>query len=160
MSYSQKYTLVHLFTPLQEGAEFHMADWPLHTTLADVFAIDRHEVKIDAQLAELALNTQAVEVSAVGESVLGTTPVVLLEKTAPLKQLHDNIVTLLEQNGVVFNSPEFTKDGFLPHCTIQKSGRLEIGDAISIDSISLVDMFPNDDWQQRKVLATFSFSLK
>jgi hypothetical protein len=157
MSYSQKYTLVHFFTPLQDGSEFHMTDWPLHTTLADVFAIDRHETNIDAKLSALASRADVVNVVATDESALGVTPVVLLEKTSSLQQLHDSIVSLLEQSGAVFNNPEFTRDGFLPHSTIQSSGRLQIGDEIRIDSISLIDMFPNNDWQQRKVLATFNF---
>lgn len=119
MSYSQKYTLVHFLTPLQDGAEFHMTDWPLHITLADVFAIDRHATNIDTKLTALASRTQAVKAVVVDDSVLGTTPIVLLAKTAPLQQLHSNIVALLEESGAVFNNPEFTKDGFLPHSTIQ-----------------------------------------
>ena len=157
MSYSQKYTLVHFFNPLQDGSEFRMTEWPLHTTLADVFAIDRRETSIDTKLSALASEADVVNVVATDESVLGVTPVVILEKTAPLQQLHDSIVSLLVQNGAVFNNPQFTRDGFLPHSTIQSSGRLQVGDEISIDSISLIDMFPNDDWQQRKVLVTFNF---
>lgn len=157
MGYSQKYTLVHFFAPLQDGSKFHMTEWPLHTTLADVFAIDRHKTDIDTKLSALASKANVVSVVAIDENVLGTTPVVLLEKTAPLQQLHESIVSLLEKNGTMFNNPEFTRDGFLPHSTIQSSGRLQIGDEVSIDSMSLIDLFPNDDWQQRKVLATFSF---
>ena len=157
MGYSQKYTLVHFFTPLQDEVEFHMTDWPPHITLADAFAIDRDETSIDLKLSALASRVQAVKVVAVADSLLGTTPVVLLEKTAQLQRLHDSIVSLLEQNETVFNNPEFTKDGFLPHSTIQNSGHLQIGDAINIDSISLIDMFPNEDWRQRKALATFNF---
>ena len=133
-----------------------MTDWPLHTTLADVFAINRHETSIDMKLSALASGAQAVKVAAVADSLLGTTSVVLFEKTAPLQQLHDSIVSLLEQNRATFNTPEFTSDGFLPHSTIQGGDRVQIGDEINIDSISLIDMFPNDDWQQRKVLATFN----
>jgi hypothetical protein len=122
----------------------------------DVFAINRHEASLDTKLSALASGTQAVKVAAVADSLLGTTSVVLFEKTVPLQQLHDDIVCLLEQNLATFNNPEFTKDGFLPHSTVQGSDRVRIGDVINIDSISLIDMFPNDDWQQRKVLATFN----
>lgn len=158
MRYSQKYTLVYFISPIRTGTEFHMTDWPLHTTLADVFAIDRHATDIDKKLAALATRTHAVQVAATDSSTLGTAPVALLEKSVSLLQLHDSIVSLLEENEATFNSPEFIKDGFLPHSTIQKSGRLQVGEVVTINSISLIDMFPNDDWQQRKVLATFKFN--
>ena len=132
-----------------------MSEWPVHVTLADVFAVDRHDVGIDEKVADLLAKIYPVTTSARIDDVLGTTPVVLLDKTAPLTQLHTDIVNLLEANDATFNTPEFTKDGFLPHSTIQKSGRLHVGDTITIDSISLVDMFPGGNWEQRKVLTTF-----
>lgn len=155
MPYSQKYTLVHFTPPVQPGTSFHMSDWPVHVTLADVFAVDRRGVALDQKVADLLVDTQPVETTAHKDDVLGTTPVVLLDKTTSLVMLHMAIVTLLERNGATFNTPEFTKDGFLPHSTIQKSGRLHIGDTVTIDSVSLVDMFPGGDWKQRHVLATF-----
>lgn len=156
MIYSQKYALAHFFTPLADGAQFHMADWPLHTTLVDVFAIDRAATNIDAKLAAVLSEIESVTVCAKDDTVLGTTPVVLLETTLPLEQLHLTVVALLEENGAMFNNPQFTRDGFLPHSTIQDSGRLSRGDVITINSLSLVDMFPGSDWEQRKVLATFT----
>ena len=156
MMYSQKYVLVHFFTPLQDGTEFHMDNWPLHITLADTFAIDRIATDIDKKLSELVSKSQTIIVSAIDDSTLGTTQVVLIEKTRKLQQLHNDIVSLLEANGATFNHPEFTKDGFLPHGTVQKNSRLQMGDEVAVDSISLIDMFPNNDWQHRKVLATFN----
>lgn len=155
MSYSQKYALVHFTSSIQLGASFHMSDWPVHVTLADVFAIDRHGIDIDEKLAHLLTKAEPVQTTALHDALLGTAPVVLLDKTASLIALHTAIVALLEENGATFNTPEFTKDGFLPHSTIQKSGRLHTGDTIVIDSISLVDMFPGGDWMQRRILMTF-----
>ena len=132
-----------------------MSEWPLHVTLADVFAIDRASTDIDSKLAALLAERDAVETAAVTDSTLGTAPVVLLDKTPPLLRLHADIVSLLEENDVRFNVPAFTKDGFVPHSTIQKSGRLDIGETVIITSISLVDMFPGGDWEQRRVLAAF-----
>ncbi len=156
MAYSQKYALVHFVSPITDGTQFHMSDWLLHTTLADTFAIDRRGTNIDAKLAALLAQTTPVTTTALNESILGTAHVVLLDQTPQLEKLHNDIVSLLEENGVAFNNPEFTHGGFIPHSTIQKSGQLQIGDTITIDTISLVDMFPNNDWQQRKVVATFA----
>ena len=135
-----------------------MSDWLLHTTLADVFAINRHKTGIDKKLAMLLAQIEPVETTAMDDSMLGTTQVVLLDKTPPLVKLHTDIVSLLEENNATFNNPEFTRSGFLPHSTIQKSGRLYAGDKITIDSLSLVDMFPDSDWEQRRVLATFKMN--
>jgi hypothetical protein len=135
MPYSQKYALVHFISPVADGLQFHMSDWLLHTTLADVFAIDRHNTDIDAKLRALLAQVEPVETNAMSDDVLGTTPVILLDKVPPLIKLHTDIVTLLEENGAVFNNPEFTQEGFLPHSTIQKSAQLNTGDKVTIDSI-------------------------
>jgi len=155
MTYSQKYALVHFISPIDDGVQFHMSDWLLHTTLADVFAINRYGTDIDAKLGALLAQIDAVETNAMEDATLGTAQVVLLDKTPSLVQLHIDIVSLLEENDATFNNPEFTREGFLPHCTVQKDGRLNKRDEVMIDSISLVDMFPDNDWEQRKILATF-----
>ncbi len=158
MTYSQKYTIVHFVAPVENGAEFHMRDWPLHVTLADVFAVDRTGTAIDAKIKALAAHLAACEVEATEEASLGEARVMLLQKTPQIVALHLAIVNLLEQNGVVFNTPEFTRGGFLPHSTIQRTGRLDPGDSVRIDTISLVDMLPAGDWQRRRVLKTITLS--
>lgn len=156
MTYSQKYTLTHFTSPTEDGLQFPMSAWPLHITLADTFAIDRQTTDIDAKLTALLSQIDAASTRAAENATLGTTPVVLLEKTPSLLVLHLGIISLLEENGAIFNHPEFTKAGFLPHSTVQKDTRLYAGNHIVIDSISLVDMFPNGDWQQRKIITTFA----
>jgi hypothetical protein len=153
MTYSQKYTLVHFISPATDGVEFHMSDWPLHITLADVFAIDRSN--LDTALADFLAQTAPVKTTALSNSTLGAASVILLDKSPTLLQLHADIVSLLGAHGVVFNNPEFTRDGFIPHSTIQKSSQLQVNDEVTIDSVSLIDMFPDNDWEQRRVLATF-----
>jgi 2'-5' RNA ligase len=155
MTYSQKYTLVSFVSPVPIGTEFDMADWPLHITLADVFAIDRTGTDVEAKLAVAVAELPPVSANADKEVVLGTVHVVLLDKNETLLALHHHLVDLLEANGVIFNTPEFTRDGYLPHCTIQKTGRLRSGDKVTIDTIALIDMFPGNDWQRRKVINLF-----
>lgn len=155
-NYSQKYCLVHFISPVNAGAEFHMSEWPLHITLADVFAIDRQNSTVDIDLKSLCEQYSAITVKALGDSKLGDTPVVLLDNTPELFKFHSGVVSVLEQHGAIFNTPAFTMKGFIPHSTIQDNGRIEIGQEITIDSISLVDMFPDSDWEQRKVLATLN----
>lgn len=130
-----------------------MSDWPLHVTFADVFAIDRDSTDIDEKMKNVLRSQHAVLVTPKHQAKLGDTAVILVEKTDELLKQHTLIVDLLEQNGAIFNTPAFTREGFLPHCTIQKTGMLR--NNVVIDELALVDMFPNGDWQQRKILATF-----
>lgn len=147
MTYSQKYSLVHFIAPVNEGAVFYMSEWPLHATLADVFAIDRAATDITSKLATLIEQIDPIQTVARNDTVLGVTPVTLLKKTLLLARLHEKIISLLEENGATFNTPEFTRDGFLPHTSIQASGRLHKDDTVMIDSLSLIDMFPGGDWE-------------
>ncbi len=132
-----------------------MTDWPLHVTLADVFAIDLRKTKIEAKLEKLLSSHHPIKTLAGIEATLGTTEVILLDKTKELDALHSSTVDLLEDNGAQFNTPEFTRGGFVPHCTIQKVERLLMGDEVIIRNIALVDMFPNENWQQRKIINIF-----
>lgn len=157
MKYSQKYALVSFIEPVEVGTEFTMASWPLHMTLADIFAIEMNS-EIKQKLSELLLNQPDITLSTGDDATLGTTDVSLINTTDELQSFHSSIVNLLELHGVKFNNPEFTKTGFIPHVTIQKSGKLTKGDKITINTISLIDMFPNGDWQQRKVLNSFKLA--
>lgn len=154
MQYAQKYVLVSFLEPIEVNTEFSMTDWPPHVTLADVFAV-KLDTSIERKLANLLINQPTVIASAGSDSKLGETKVVLIDKSNELLDLHNQIVDLLELNDAKFNTPDFTRSGFIPHSTIQKSGRLHEGDKIEINTISLVDMFPDENWQQRKVLSNF-----
>lgn len=145
---------MHFINPLATGCRFGMSEWPLHITLADVFAVDRQGSDIDSKLTHLCKQKAAIIIKAANDSKLGETPVVIFDKSDELFKLHSDIISLLEESRAIFNKPDFTKSGFVPHSTIQDGKRLGIGDRVVIDSISLVDMFPDNNWQQRKVLAT------
>lgn len=155
MSYSQKYCLVSFNAPLDIGTVFEMYEWPLHVTLADVFAAELN-IDFEYKLSELLAKLSPVTTSANKESSLSETQVILLDKNDALLSLHTQITNLLVANGAKFNNPEFTLDGFIPHSTIQKADRINVGDKVKIDTITLVDMFPNGNWRQRKVLRNFT----
>lgn len=95
-SYSQKYALVSFINPAAPGAEFSMEDWPLHITLADVFAINLRGTHIEEKLATFFSNQDRMQVSAGEEATLGTAEVVLIEPTNELAKLHTSIIDLLK----------------------------------------------------------------
>lgn len=107
------------------------------------------------RLSRLCSKSTSVKITATDDSLLGEKPVMLFDESPELLQLHVSAVSIIEANGVKFNHPEFTKAGFIAHSTIQRGRLLHSGDEINVDSLSLVDMFLDSDWQQRKVIASF-----
>jgi hypothetical protein len=155
--FTQKYTLIQLFEAMPEGAQFEWTHWPLHTTLVDVFAIEWNVPMMVEKLATmLATHTQATSVAGADEffGPEKQTQVVLLKKTDGLVKLHYDLVTLLEEGGLKPNNPQFTREGFLPHSTVQKQARLNKGDEVTFNAVTIIDMFPNEDPYQRRVLKT------
>lgn len=158
MAYSQKYSIVQFVEPIQEGFEFSMEDWPLHVTVADVFAVTLEESLID-ELKTSLISEENLAVRADAYSNFGdgenTIPVTLIQSTPELRSLHDRLINLLEEDGAIFNSPQFTHLGFIPHSAHQKNAKLEIGQRVRIKELSLVDMYVDGDWQKRRILCNF-----
>lgn len=159
--FTQKYTIVHLLKDLPSGHEYSMKDWPLHVTLADVFAINGKWSDLFDDLGR-SLNQETTFFSKVivndlfGEN--RSVRVKLLENTKELQNLHEKIVDVLERHGVEFNSPQYTRAGFKPHSTDQIEGSVQIGDVVEFGSITLIDMFPNENPYQRRILGTIRFA--
>ena len=158
--FTQKYVIAHFIDDVPDGLEFSIVDWPLHVTLADVFSIKGSPEDLTARLNEKLHHYPILQSTVIRDELFGENndiPVRIVDRTKDLLALHYVIVTVLEECGVQFNSPEFAYEGFGPHVTIQKDTQLEIGDAVKFDSIALVDMFPGQNERQRKILGTVSF---
>jgi hypothetical protein len=157
MPFTQKYTIIQFFEKVPEGAEFSSNEWTLHSTIVDTFAVD-WDVSTIVQKLEvlLALHEQVVTV-AEDDAFFGPekqTQVVLMRKTDDLTKLHYDVIGLLEKGGLKLNDPQYAREGFLPHATVQKHARLHKGDEVTFIALTLIDMFPNGDPYQRKVLKT------
>lgn len=155
--FTQKYAIIQLFEDMPVGTEFPSSNWPLHSTIADTFAIDWDEPTVVEKLTELLKNhpqaTSVVEDDRFfGDN--GEAQVVLLQKTDSLVKLHYDVIELLEQCGWKPNDPQFAKEGFLPHATVQPHARLNKGDEVTFNALSIIDMFPNEDPYRRKVVDT------
>lgn len=158
--FSQKYTIIQLLEDLPEGYEYDWKDWPLHVTIADVFAIDWPIDILQSKLEEFTQHQPSFNTTALNDELFGPDRdirVVLIDKTSELSGLHTRIVKLLEEGNVRFNNPQYTLEGFLPHSTVQRRRRLRQGDSIAFTSISIIDMFPSEDPYRRKVLKTIPF---
>lgn len=155
--FTQKYTIIQLFDDIPVGTQYSSNAWPLHSTIVDTFAIDWDVPTMVEKLTGLLSNhPQASSVAAddrfFGDD--GQVQVVLLERTDSLVALHYDVTALLSEGGLKLNDPQFAHEGFLPHSTVQTSGRLNKGDEVTFTALSIIDMFPDSDPYQRKVLAT------
>lgn len=155
--FTQKYTIVHTIAPLADGYEYSAADWPLHVTLADIFAIDGNPMDSLRDFGEGLADNPVLESRVVGDKWFGENAdvhVKLLDKSTEIQKLHENILDILARYNVRYNSPEYTGAGFILHSAVQRSSELHDGDTVVFDSLTLIDMFPNKDAYRRKVLGT------
>lgn len=159
--FTQKYTIVQFFDLIDEGYEYSSDSWPLHSTVVDTFAIDWSVDEMAAKLTELLSSHVPAESIAEDDRFFGENgrvQVVLLNRSGSLVGLHLDIVALLEDGGLALNDSQFTRDGFLPHVTVQKHARLNKGDEVKFTALSIVDMFPDEDDYKRRVLKTIKIS--
>lgn len=105
-----------------------------------------------------ALDGQSrVAVSAQTEVRFGprrTVPVTVLEPAPSLLVVHAKLLNILGEDGACFDQAEYVGPGYRPHVTITPQRRLERGEVVVVDSVSMVDLQPAGDAHRRRVLAT------
>lgn len=157
MAFTQKYGIVKLFEKMPEGTEFSSDKWPLHSTVADVFAVNWDTPTLTEKLARGIGNCVIATSIAENDRYFGDNgeiQVTLLQKTDSLVKLHHDVVGLLEEGGWTPNDPQFAKESFLPHATVQPHARLNEGDEVTFDTLSIVDFYPNEDPYMRRIIKT------
>ena len=157
--FTQKYTIVQFFDDIDEGYEYSSDSWPLHSTIVDTFAIDWSVDEMTSRLKDTLKNHATADSVAEDDRFFGDqgqVQVVLLNRSNSLVELHQDVLTALEDGGLKLNDPQFARDGFLPHATVQKHARLKKGDRVQFTALSIVDMFPDEDPYKRKVLRTIT----
>ena len=101
--FTQKYAIIQLLEDTHEGAEYDFRAWPLHVTIADVFAIDWSVSALSSELAVLLANQDQVHTTAAADTFFGPEKqirVTLLTINTELADLHRRVVTMLEQGNV------------------------------------------------------------
>jgi len=154
-TFSQKYTIIALLEDVNESAEFSSNDWPLHITIADTFAVERVGNDFNEKLTNLIADKTPITAVADHDEFFGPgqeVQVAILDTNESLVGLHYDVIDLLESYGGVLNAPQYSKGGFRAHATVQSHARLVLGEAVTITQLALVDMFPNENPYQRKIL--------
>ncbi|HEU4966102.1 MAG TPA: 2'-5' RNA ligase family protein [Candidatus Saccharimonadales bacterium] len=160
---TQKYVIVQFLESVADGTEYDAKHWPLHVTLASNFVVDRRAVDLFGELAELASNECSVTTTAGDDDYFGPQKqvhVTALTMTLELQTLHNHIIGLLKNLGAVFDEPQFQEEGYRAHATVQANKRLYKGDTVTIDELTVVDMFPKNDVTRRRTMRTFRLRSK
>lgn len=155
--YVQKYVIVHFIDIKATPVNFTASEWPLHITLLANFQV----TDIDSfkhELAELSKQYTAFTVRANGEALFGpqqNVKVSLIEPSDAILALHNELLSMAIRRKAILDEPGFAGTGYRPHATIQAKHRLQDQEVVKIDSLSLVDMYPGEDFQRRQVIETY-----
>jgi len=151
---TQKWAIIAPLESMEEGAEFLPSEFPLHITLAGVFAINNTGTVLSEKLLELLAHQTAFQAFTDTDEYFGPNKdiyVMKLQKTPELMSLYHKIHDTLNQLGATFNEPQYEVDGYIPHSTVQKNVRLSTNQVISVNTVAIVDLFPNGDGHKRKI---------
>jgi len=153
---SQKYIVVSFLEPLENGFNFSCKEWPLHITLLPNFTIKGSLNELINKLGELASIVSAFDVEVGNNERFGPNGEVLVSLIKPnenILSLHNVLVDVAKL--YVFDTPQYIGDGYRPHATVQLNNKLIRGQIKNINSITLVDMYPNNDIERRQTIETF-----
>ncbi len=159
--FTQKWAIIIPLKNHADGSEFYFTDFPLHITLAGVFATSETGDQLEDMLEEIASLIRPFTITASQEEWFGEQkdiPVMKIQQSSELMNLYKVIHDDLVKRNVVFNAPQYEGEGYIAHSTHQKSGRLHEGEKVLAKSIALVDLFPNDDGLMRRITKTINFS--
>lgn len=155
--YTQKWAIVSLLEDLEDGSQFSYTNFPLHVTLAGVFAIDKRGDQLASELSKILKNQRAFEIVADEKDLFGpdkSVAVMKIHSSSDLMSLYNHIYSWLVSENAAYNSPQYESDGYSPHSTFQKSGFLTKGEIRLLRSVSLIDLFPDKDADKRKIFRT------
>ena len=142
-----------------EGFTFGATEWPLHITIASLFSTAWSSRETIDHLGTLLEGQRPVNTSALRHDNWGTeknVAVTVMDTTPQLRQLHTDIVTFLQESGATFYE-KFLFEKYDAHSTVQQHDKLEVGTDIVIDSVTLIDMFPDNNGYKRRLLGTIDF---
>jgi len=141
--------------------EFESSDWPLHITLVGNFLLDKTEGELIVRLGNTAVNIESIDVRIGDDTLFGPSediPVSLVEESTEIMNLQRQLVDSLSALDPKYYTPEIVLDRYRPHVTIQKSARLNKGQSVNVNNMTLVGLSLNGDPNKRRVIKTFNFN--
>jgi 2'-5' RNA ligase len=158
---AQKYVIVHFVDLPSVPDEFSYTEWPLHVTLLANFTIRRPVAELVSELDSFSKRTKPFIIVSEGESLFGpkqNVKVSLIKPTDNIKSIHRELVAITSGLGADYDEPSFMMDGYRPHITIQAYDRVADKQSIRLNNFTIVDMYPDNDIERRKIIKTFELS--
>lgn len=150
-----RFAVVLPLDPMAVGERYAVRDWPLHVTVAPVFATEATAAMLAARMGEVASAHGPVEAVAGPGELFGPrhdTPAALVDSQG-VRALHDVLADALAPLGIRFDSPHYAGVGFSPHITTTTRGAAREGTQLRLAQLALVDMEPGPGPGRPQVVA-------
>jgi 2'-5' RNA ligase len=160
---SQKYVIVHFIDMPKVPSEFPYTEWPLHVTLLANFTISQPLEKLIKKLELYAQETEPFEIVSNGEDLFGpnqNVAVSLIQPSVSIQKIHTDLTAITKSLGAEYDEPQFMSEGFKPHATKQINSRLEDKQTLTLSNFTLVDMYPDNDINRRRIIKTYKLGSK
>ncbi len=113
------------------------------------------------ELAAYAKQVEPFTITSYGKALFGPNKNVAVSLIRPEKSIlgmHNELLSIALKLSAIFDEPSFIAEGFRPHATIQLKSRLEDKQTIRVTDFTLVDMYPNNDINRRRIVETYTLS--
>lgn len=130
-----------LIKPLERGARFKA--WPLHITIIPWFRVPENNAELLADLRRRLEPFQPFEATVNGEARFGKGRLVnLIAQPSPLTSVARQVRVYLHLRGAwIVDETTKVRRPFRPHVTIQGDTRLQRGDRIYCDQLTVVEQY-------------------
>ncbi len=137
---NNNYVLVSFVDEIPVHTTFSAHDWPLHVTIIRPFISKIPENELIQIIDNCLANHHSYSVHGLRDEMFGPDKnirVTELEYTQDIQVLHNNLSSALD-HCVDFKPSEFNE--YRPHITEQENKRINIGEKLRMNSVSLVMM--------------------
>lgn len=150
-----RFVVVLPLVPLATGAEFTVAEWPLHVTLVEPFSTELPEPDVAAVIGRIAEQAAAVRASGGDDAAFGRrrdVPVTLVRDAGELAALRSRALDALREAGV---DVDHVREEYRPHVSHKQARRIRWGERVELGTIALIDMRPSTGSHHRSVIAAW-----
>jgi hypothetical protein len=138
----KEYVVVTFLKP-ETDPVFKRSAWPVHLTVAGPFFSELEFEPLAQKLKTLCADWKPIVVRGTKRNMFGLrndVPVTEAERTQELLDFHTKIIDTLNAD-IRLKVTQHSKAGFMPHVTDRGDVKISPGDAFTLDSISLIELF-------------------
>lgn len=159
---NQKYAIVFFLKKNTVQAQFPASQWPLHLTFLG--GINLPAASTDQFLASLEAYTKDLGpffVLPSTRALYGPNQNIVamsIVQSTMLRAMHEDFLEMVDKYGGTVDEPQYTHNNFIPHVTEQANDKVQEGVPFQITDYTLVDMNPDGDPNQRRVVKSYLLS--